>query len=254
MLLIMDECLRKIIAARAPLLFLDYDGTLVGLQPRPEGAILRPAKRKLLSELARKIPLAFVSGRSLAGLAEVVAIEGVGYIGNHGLEIRCLEKDWVHPRAKSIEPELRDFLKLLMKKAKGLDGVLLENKGLSGSVHFRCTPGGQTRMLRNLVRSEIEKHSRSLRLVSNKKVLDVLPQVPWDKGRAIIKYISCLGIHEPITKVYIGDDRTDEDAFKILNSQDIGIAVGNRKKTAARFRRRDIQGVWNLLFSLNSLL
>lgn len=250
----MDEFLQKILAARLFVLFLDYDGTLVDLQPIPEEAALHPEQKKLLAELAQKIYMVFVSGRSLIDLMNRVAVDRVGYIGNHGLEIRCQGKDWVHPRARSIEPELTDFLNLLMEKTKGLDGVRLENKGLSGSVHYRCTPGGQRRKLRNLVFKEIEKHSRSLRLVPGKKVLDVRPRVPWDKGRAIIKYLSCLGIREPILKVYIGDDLTDEDAFKILNSRDIGIVVGNHKETAARFRYRGIKDVWELLFSLNSRL
>jgi trehalose 6-phosphate phosphatase len=250
----MDECLRRILAAGSPVLFLDYDGTLVDFCSSPADAVLAPEKRKLLAELAGKIPLAFVSGRSLEGLANLVAVDRAGYIGNHGLEIRCLGKDWVHPRAKRIEPELKDFLKRVARKAEGLNGVLMENKGLSGSVHYRCTPGEHRRALRNLVRGEIERHSRSLRLVLNKKVLDVLPQVLWDKGRGIVKYVSCLGIRGPVLKVYVGDDRTDEDAFRALGPGDVGIIVGRRRKTAARFRLRNIHGVWKLLESLTALL
>jgi trehalose-phosphatase len=250
----MNECLRKVQAAGSPALFLDYDGTLVALQPSPALAVLRPAKKKILTELARKIPLAFVSGRSLAELRGLVAIDNADYIGNHGLEISCRGKDWVHRQARNIEPELKDFLKLLVEKTEGFDGVLVEDKGLTGSVHYRRTPAGQRRALMELVLGEMAAHSRTLRPVPGKMVLDVRPQVQWDKGRAIFKYIACLDIRRRVSKIYIGDDRTDEDAFMILGPRDIGIAVGNRRRSAAEFRRRDVQSVWNFLVSLNAWL
>jgi trehalose 6-phosphate phosphatase len=249
----MDRCLRRIRDAWPVALFLDYDGTLVDLQPIPAAALLEPGKKRVLAGLARKAPLAFVSGRARAELTALIGVEGAGYIGNHGLEMRWPGGEWLHRRAQAARPELALALDRLREKTWLIPGVLLENKGLSASVHYRCTPVWRRQALKRLVQREIARHAGSLRLVPGKMVWEFRPQVRWDKGLAVKRYAALTGIRRTIPRLFIGDDQTDEDAFRALRPMDIGIVVGSRKRSAAEFRRRDVQAVWRLLDSLNRL-
>jgi len=120
------------------LLFLDYDGTLVPIRKTPELARLHPSRRRLLARLAERQFVSLVSGRSLADLKKIVALEHVAYIANHGLEMSYKNRTWVHPRAEGTKSALRSALKRIRTETKDIQGVLVEDKGATASIHFRA--------------------------------------------------------------------------------------------------------------------
>ncbi|HEY4484917.1 MAG TPA: trehalose-phosphatase, partial [Nitrospiria bacterium] len=129
----------------APAIFLDFDGTLAPIAPRPEQAWLPYKTRLLLKSLSRRVPVVIVSGRSLRDIRFRVGLERIIYAGNHGLEIagcglRHRIGDAIHWRRflKAVAEQLR-------KDLSGLPGILFEDKGSTLSVHYRLTRGAVRR-------------------------------------------------------------------------------------------------------------
>ena len=237
---------RQLANAGHVLLLLDYDGTLAPIAPRPDLATLPPAARQALLRLARRerYTLGLVSGRGLADLTEMVGLPGLIYAGNHGLEIRGpepeleLELDFVHPEAARLRPELDTLLVGLKERLAGYDGVLVEGKGLTLSVHYRLTP----EELRGEVHAGFDavvapaRAAGRVRVTRGKEVLEVRPNVAWDKGRAIARIAE--SFPAGTLAVFFGDDLTDEDGFAAVHAlEGISIFVGvARQPTQAQYR------------------
>lgn len=243
--------LQREITGRKPIfLFLDYDGTLVPIKESPELAGLRASKRRLLKRLSRSVSICIVSGRSLADIRKLASIKDVAYIGNHGLEIASRGRRWVHPEAKRIKPVLRGVLRRIRREAGKYPGVLVEDKGLTGSIHYRRLAAPLPKELRDLIEDEVGLKSRELRLTEGKKVFEIRPNIDWDKGKGVLELSRWLGIKRPAVRIYIGDDRTDEDAFRALGGNGITIRVGRRRGSLARWCLPDVAAVWKFLGAL----
>jgi trehalose 6-phosphate phosphatase len=89
-------------------------------------------------------------------------------------------------------------------------------------------------------------------LVPGKMVLEARPAFAWNKGDAVREILALAGMRGRHPLVYIGDDRTDEDAFRALGPGDVAIHVGRRRATAARYRLRDVSEVWELIARLEA--
>jgi trehalose 6-phosphate phosphatase len=250
----MREILEALRDAKRLLLFLDYDGTLVPIRKTPDRAVLGLARGRFLERLARRTFVCVVSGRSLTDVRRLVEARGVAYIGNHGLEISDGRGLWIHPTAGKLRPILAAALGDIRRATARIPGVLVENKGLTGSVHYRLTPARRYPELRDIVATEIGKKRRDLKLTEGKKVFEVRPQVLWDKGKGVREVLRRCGFKSEAVRVYIGDDRTDEDAFRILRRKDVTIFVGRGKPINARFRLRGVPEVWKFLESVDRLL
>jgi trehalose-phosphatase len=250
----MSEILEALRDAKRLLLFLDYDGTLVPIRKTPERAVLGPARRRFLERLAWRTFVCVVSGRSLADVRRLVEAKGVAYIGNHGLEISAGRRLWVHPAAAKLKPVLAAALADVRRATAGIPGVLVENKGLTGSVHYRLMPSRRYPELRQILAREIGKRRRDLKLTEGKKVFEVRPRVLWDKGKGVREVLRRCGFKPEAVRIYIGDDRTDEDAFRALRRRDVTVFVGRGKSTRARFRLRGVPEVWKFLRSVDRLL
>ena len=222
------------------LLLLDYDGTLSPIAPRPELAVLPVETRNSLRTLNSQeaFSLGIVSGRGLDDVAAMVDVPGLIYAGNHGLEIQGAGEDFVHPEAKELKPVIDSILSDLNEGLSGLEGVLVEDKGLTLSVHYRLTPEA----LRPQVHAGFEAvlgnygGSGRVRITRGKEVLEVRPAIPWDKGRAIAKIASLFSADS--LSVFIGDDVTDEDGFAAIHELGgISVFVGAaREPTHALYR------------------
>lgn len=250
----MKDIIQRIKPGERILLFLDYDGTLVPIKKTPELAVLHPLRREFLKRLGEKAFVCIVSGRSLAEIRRLVTIKSLAYVGNHGLEIACRQKVWVHPEAIKIKPILRNSLKRIQEMTQDLPGVLIENKGLTGSIHYRQLPRASWKPLKEIVQAEIGSRGRALKITKGKRVFEIRPKLKWDKGQGVKKLISRLRPTETTIRVYIGDDQTDEDAFKALDKDALTILVGRRENTFARYHLRDVDGVWKLLRALLSAI
>jgi trehalose 6-phosphate phosphatase len=217
-------------AAGSMLLGLDFDGTLAPIVPHPEGAGLLPASRDALMRLAgrRDTRIALVSGRALGDLRRRVNLDGVYYAGNHGLEIDGPDVHRVHAEAEAARDSLALLARALESELSAIDGVVVENKTLTLSVHFRMVDDeAECERVRAAVRACAGTNS-GMRLTDGKKVVEIRPDVDWHKGRAF------RFLRDTLEKtfgrgpaIFIGDDRTDEDAFRELGEMDCSIVVGD---------------------------
>lgn len=239
-----------VLAADFISLFLDFDGTLSQIVPNPQDAELDAGIRTVLTEMAGRpnFAISLISGRSLEDLRERAALENVIYAGNHGLEIEGGNIRFRQPEAEALRRELRCValqLKLALSETEGLE---IEDKGLTVSVHFRRVIDQLHNWVRSVTYSTVER-SRSFTCSEGKMVLEVKPQVTWNKGYAV-KWIASEVFPASALAIYIGDDTTDEDGFAAL-PQGITIRVGESGQTAARYVVPDVPAVKQFLDWLN---
>jgi trehalose 6-phosphate phosphatase len=252
-----QEFSKRLKAARRVLLLCDYDGTLTPIVDKPELAGLSEKTRQLLQALARQshFTVGIISGRALADLRHRVGINGIIYAGNHGLEIEGPGIGLVNPLAAEMRPVFRLITQVLNKALAPIRGVQVEDKGLTISVHYRMVEEGKSEEVTNALERVIAT-ARSLgkvRITSGKKVYEVRPAVEWDKGEAIALLIERYGkTKKELLPIYLGDDQTDEDGFKVIEKQGgISVFVGEETgNSAARYYLKSPAEVEQLLSRL----
>ncbi|MFC2047892.1 trehalose-phosphatase [Chloroflexota bacterium] len=206
------------------LLLSDYDGTLTPIVSRPEEAVLAPEVREKLHALNKKpaFSVGIISGRSLPEVKSLVGIEGIYYAGNHGLEIEGPGLKFVQPAAKAAQPKIRNLLRQLSAELANIEGVIIEDKGLSLSVHYRLVRKNEEEIVAHIFHQITSPWLRDskIKVSSGKKVLEVRPPIDWHKGKAvetIMKETKTILGGEGNLVIYLGDDTTDEDAFRIIH-------------------------------------
>lgn len=230
-------------AAGRMLVALDFDGTLSPIVKRPEDARLHDAVAEPLRRLVHRSDtvVAIVSGRGLADVRERVAMEGIYYAGNHGFEIEGPGVDRVHPAASEARPALESCIEGLESALADEAGTEIEDKQWTLSIHYRRAErsGAEGR-----VRAAIREHCTgpSLRVTEGKKVFEVRPDVEWHKGKATEFLLDVVGEEDGeetdrdalrvpgaprLPAIFVGDDRTDEDAFVVVRDLGGGIVVGD---------------------------
>jgi trehalose 6-phosphate phosphatase len=234
--------------------FLDYDGTLTPIVSRPDQAVLMDSTQAILRALAAKIPVAILSGRELKDVRKRVAIDGIVYAGSHGFDIagpRGLRRQ----EAREFLPALDAAEKELREKLAEIAGALIERKCFSIAAHYRNVNESDFPKLERGV-SEIATRHRKLRRIDGKKVYELLPNIDWDKGKAVSWLLEKLGLERPnANPIYIGDDRTDEDAFRALEQRGVGILVSEQPRpTAASYSLRNPTEVERFLQELVAIL
>jgi trehalose 6-phosphate phosphatase len=239
LLSVWPEVAEQLRGARHILLILDYDGTLTPIVERPEQADLPEGTRRLLEALAGKqrLRLAIISGRALADLKQKVAISNIIYAGNHGLEIEGGGFSFVSPVAEEAKPFLHQIYGELSRALGAIKGVLVEDKGLTLSVHYRQVAEGESAEVREIFERITSDAARSwkIAITFGKKVYEVRPAVAWDKGKVVEML---MGKESGTLPVYLGDDLSDEDGFKAVENYGGGISVfvGERgNDTSARY-------------------
>jgi len=240
---------RDLRAHRPLLLLLDYDGTIVPIKSRPELAALPPHKRNLIETLSEcpGIRVGFVTGRSLTDIWGMVRLENIIYIANHGLQIQAGKLSWIHPRAKRTAHLLSAVGQNLKEVLGQVKGVEIENKVLTLSIHYRNMKSWSVARLKESINKLLQPRQRELKLSGGKKVIEIRPNIPWDKGVGVQKIVEMLKYQKPPLKIFLGDDITDEDAFRVLKKDGIGIKVGKSSKTEARYYLRNPKEVFEFL-------
>ena len=242
------------LAGRTLAVFLDYDGTLTPIVRRPEDAHLSQRTREVIRKLARRCPVAVVSGRDLQDVRERVGIEGLYYAGSHGFDIVGPGgQRREHPEALPLLPEIDRAEKALRKRLSAIEGCRVERKKFAVAVHYREVALEDVPAVEKVVKAIHAKRS-GLRLSGGKKIFELQPDVKWHKGRAVRWLLEdalktdC----RAVMPVYIGDDVTDEDAFQELRNEGIGIRVDDTdgKDSAARYQLRDPPEVRQFLLNL----
>jgi trehalose-phosphatase len=228
---------------RRPVLFLDYDGTLTPIVSRPEDARLSPDMKATLQRLAEVMPVVLISGRARTDLQKRAGLQGVVLAGSHGFDIAgpnvaAMEVGAAH---KDI---LREAAQELHKLAMHVPGVAVEDKTLSVAVHYRRVDKSDVQRVLSAV-DEVLGRLPALERHYGKKVIELRPAVDWDKGRAVSWLLNHLDLDgtEPVP-IFLGDDRTDEDAFTAVAENGIGILIASEPRpTNARYSLRNVQEV-----------
>jgi len=187
-------------------ILLDVDGVLAPIQARPEQAFVPPAAKAEVERLVERYPLvACISGRTGANANAMVGVDGVVYVGSHGLELE--------PDADEWSARIRDF-------AHRVDWPV-EDKGLTVSFHYREAQDEEEAL--DYLR-EVADRAREAGLVPRfgRKVLELRPPIGAHKGTAVRRLLSERGLTRAL---YAGDDTTDVDAFRALEGLELGVRV-----------------------------
>lgn len=236
--------------------FLDYDGTLTPIVARPELAVLSDAMRATVGDLAARCPVAVISGRDRANVAELVRLDSVYYAGSHGFDISgpdgCRMQ---HDGGVAAAPALRAAEEHLRSRLASVDGAAVEGKAFAIAVHYRLVDERQVPHVAAVVDSVAADYP-GLRVTGGKKILELRPRIEWDKGRAVLWLLRALNLDlAEVVPIYIGDDETDEDAFEALANCGIGILVRDGpRETAARYALAHPDDVGRFLQALRSLI
>ena len=227
-------------------LFLDYDGTLVPFKNRPEYATPPQALIKLLRTLADapQFVVSIVSGRPIADLKKMLPINGLSFFGLHGLEIEFLGKTFVWEKATDLKPIVRKIKEKLVARFSEEEGVLIEDKVLTLTLHYRMLKGEKAEYVKHdFLQIVSQENNGELEIIAGAKVLEVRPR-GWHKGKAVQLALKDLSNVLPF---YIGDDTTDEDAFRTIDNG-ITVRVSNsRERTHAKFYLRNTDEVITFL-------
>ncbi len=214
--------------------FLDYDGTLTPIVDLPEDAVMGQPMRETVARLASRRMVAVVSGRDLPDVRERVGLPGLVYAGSHGFDIAGpggLEQ--VLPQAREVVPALDTAERSLLAAIDNIDGALVERKQFTIAVHYRLVRQSEVPAVERAVDAALALHS-GLRKRHGKKVFELQPDVAWDKGAAVRWLLEALELDgSDVLPIYVGDDLTDEDAFRALAGRGIGVAVLDAPRTTA---------------------
>lgn len=211
---------------RSIAVFLDYDGTLTPIVDDPDAAVLSAPMRATVEALAERWPVAILSGRDRSDVEARVGVSDVFYAGSHGLDIAGRGLRRRPPEAEQAIPEVERAHAWLRERVGDIPGVRLERKRFSLAVHHRGVADPEAVLA--IERAVAAVHARlHLRLRTGKRVLELVPDVDWDKGRALRWMLDVRGMDPRCTfPIHVGDDETDEDAFAALAGTGAGIRVG----------------------------
>jgi trehalose 6-phosphate phosphatase len=257
----LETLLQRCVVHDGCVLFLDYDGTLAPIVEDPTAAQMTTAMQHVLTVLAQhpRYCVGIVSGRALADLRRRLGDRGLYLVGNHGLEIEGPGIRYQHPDVWRLRPELDSLVQAITGDLETIPGAWVEDKGLTLSVHFRRVPAARvpevtTRLLKH-TSPGIDAGRLALR--TGKAVLEIRPRVQWTKGEAVRWILEQIRVERPTASrlaLYLGDDDTDEDAFRFLASTGVGIVVGSdRRGSAAQYYVQSTEEVEQLLTVLSTL-
>ncbi|XP_009625712.1 putative trehalose-phosphate phosphatase F isoform X2 [Nicotiana tabacum] len=258
-------------------IFLDYDGTLSPIVDDPDRAFISADMRSAVRDVAKYFPTAIISGRSRDKVYQLVGLTELYYAGSHGMDIMLPIKNEVcsygslikytdqqgkevnlFQPAREFLPMIDEVFRTLVDKTKEVKGTKVENHKFCASVHYRNVDENSWPVVAQCVHDVLKEYPR-LRQTHGRKVLEVRPVIDWDKGKAVEFLLESQGFRNShnVLPIYIGDDRTDEDAFKVLRGryQGYGILVSAiPKESNAIFSLRDTSEVKEFLESLTKTM
>jgi trehalose 6-phosphate phosphatase len=242
---------------RAAVLF-DIDGTLAPIVRHASDAHIPDTTRRLLIAVAKRYgTVGCVSGRPALVARQIVGIGSIAYVGNHGAEL-------LQPGAADavLDRRVLSHSRRVHAFAAAVDTVevqrlrlRLEDKGPIVAFHWRGAPDEEAAVAA-AAQIERDAHAAGLATHRGRKVLEIRPPVPIDKGRGIALL---LRRSRPLNGLYVGDDVTDVDAFRGLREAVSGsavcVAVGSEEAPSELLREADLvvdgtAGVRDLLHEL----
>lgn len=253
------ELRQRVLGARGLLLGLDFDGTLSPIAPRPDLATLPAETKELLRRLAGlpRVEVVIISGRGMEDLESHVGLSGVAFAANHGLEVRRSTWRWEHSISRRARKASQQIAGALGPALRVVPGAVLESKGHTLSIHYRLVRRrGDVERLRSAIQQAVQPwvEAGDVRIAFGKRVIEVRPPTPWGKGHALVALLTgdfqgteaaldgesaFAGDTKGKLPIYLGDDVTDEDAFRAIATVGIPVKVGDPSRpTAAHYRLR----------------
>ncbi|KAM3704492.1 hypothetical protein ACJW31_03G008200 [Castanea mollissima] len=243
--------------------FLDYDGTLSPIVNDPDRAFMSNAMRSAVRKVGKHFPTAIVSGRSRDKVFQFVRINNIYYAGSHGMDISTPSVSLYYGNhkhqtrtidekgnemvnfcpAQKFLPRIQTIKVMLQEITRGIKGAMVEDNKFCLSVHFRCVNEDNVGVLKEKVKSAMKCY-KDFRISEGKEVMEIRPNINWDKGLALQYILDNLGFENSskVLPIYIGDDKTDEDAFKMIKSIGRGFPIvvsSTPKETEALYSLRD---------------
>lgn len=209
-------------------LITDVDGTISQTAPTPQQAKVSPLCRHYLRKLCHHLALvAAISGRPIIEVRNMIKIDGIVYIGNHGLE------RWTRGHSE-FPKDAQDYSRVIklaieeLTRLLSIEGISIENKGVTASIHYRLCREPQSVERYILAAIEDSPQARGLQIIRERMAVDLLPPIKINKGTAILDLIREYNLHGGI---YLGDDLTDIDAFRAIHAASHnlgfrGLAIG----------------------------
>src|SRR5258706_4131110 len=216
-------------AGKQLVVFLDYDGTLTPIRDRPEDAVISDSMRETVRRLAERVPVIVVSGRDCKDVQQLMGLDNLIVAGDHGFDIWSPTSGTIqHEEGRAFEGLLREVEAKIGAKLAGIPGVVIEPKTFSVAIHYRLVPEEQRPHVKEIVDATLSGHPQDLKVTPGKLVFEIQPKLDWDKGKAVLYLLKALGLdRDGVIPVYLGDDITDEDAFRALVGRGVGILVGS---------------------------
>jgi len=235
-------------------LFLDFDGTLSPIVNNPEDASISDDMKKALKQCSDKFTVSIISGRDMDDVKSRVGIDELIYAGSHGFRITGPDGlSMEHKKSEEILPVLDTVGKKLQDQfSDGPEGVMVERKKYAIAVHYRNADEGKLDEINDKIKEVLKQHPE-MKTGKGKKIVEIKPGHDWHKGKAVKWILDEFNLWDnpEVLPVYIGDDVTDEDAFKTLHNKGLSILVGSHDQpTAARYKLSNVDEVSTLLNKL----
>jgi len=229
---------------KEPVFFLDYDGTLTPIVNKPEDAVISQPMKQTLKKLANNFTVAIITGRDTEDIKNLLKLDQLIYAGSHGYSISGpynLAKE--HEKAAEIKSVLNNMERELLLLFKDrTEGVQVERKSYAIALHYRNARDSDIPLVYNGAEKMLENYS-GFKLGEGKKVVEIKPDLEWHKGKAVNWIMKTLDLddEEKYLPLFIGDDITDEDAFRTLSKKGLTILVGTHgQNTAAQYSLKNV--------------
>jgi trehalose 6-phosphate phosphatase len=256
----LPQIYKKIFKSEHIFLFLDYDGTLVPFRDSPSLVKTPQEIQEVLKQLIKnpKVSIIIVTGRQLHDIKKLMNMKGVSFIALHGLDIKTADKmQFTWDNATQARSLIKAIKKDMQKRLSHEKGAFLEDKELTLVFHYRLLAQKRVHGLREAFKKIVNTLDTQniLEVINGVKIIEARPK-GWNKGKGIELFLTRYAAVKNILPVYIGDDVTDEDAFRFLGKRGITIHVTNRskRKTAACYWVKNPHEVYSFLYSLSNLL
>ena len=243
-------------------IFIDFDGTLSPIVKEHEKAFLPEETKKILHILSKssRCAIIVISGRDLKNVKKKVGIKGITYAGNHGFQIEGPKVKLNKSVSQKYKNILRKIKNDLTMRISGIKGAFIEDKGLSLSLHYRMVNEKKVPLVKKSFYEATNYYltDGDIEIKRGKKLLEVRPTVDWNKGSSALWLLSArkfISKDDKILPIYIGDDTTDEDAFRMLRGKGITIFVGkSNRKSYAKYYLKNTDEVRRFLVKAEEVL
>lgn len=226
--------------------FLDFDGTISPIVPRPEDAYLSDENRINLEKISKIWSVAIITGRDLETIKEKVGLEKISYGASHGLEWEIFGESGELKIEKNVFKKIDHIREKILLLKNDYKDLIVEDKKFSFAFHYQLLNDDQ----RVLVKEKAEKilsdffkdedEDEDLKIFRDRETVEILPNLNFNKGDISKKILDIIEkkTGKIFLPIYIGDTSTDEDAFKIFR-EGITIKVGYLKSSSAKYFFKD---------------